>query len=412
MVAGAYTGRSSLYRRCTVAGPRVCSGLVLAGVVLCVVAVIHRGGPSIPALTLWLGATLALLLGLRSVGLRILGSVRPQQVAVVGHGPELPAHLTARLAGTPEVEIVATLCVPRTSGTSWPDQLQTLVHTGRMDRVVIDRDVPRGALVAMRALPKSVDITVVQDSDWMPGRRFLIEDLNGLSVVHAPSRPGPCSDLLKRAFDVCASACCLVLVAPFLAVVAMAIRRTTPGPALFRQRRTGRCGQPFTMLKLRTMREDAADMRQSLMRFNQAEPPLFKLEPDPRSTSLGRHLRRTHVDELPQLLNVLRGHMSLVGPRPLPVEEAVELARIAPSRHDVRPGITGPWQVSGGTALGTEELCRLDESYVAAHSFAEDLGILARTPAQLLRAPGSHRRSPPSPAFPEAAASPQSPPLR
>jgi lipopolysaccharide/colanic/teichoic acid biosynthesis glycosyltransferase len=216
-------------------------------------------------------------------------------------------------------------------------------------------------------------------------RRSPVEERDGLPILHGTPGPGLSYGVGKRILDVTVAACGLVLLAPLFAVLAVAVRRTSAGPAIFRQVRTGRGRRPFTLLKFRTMREDAPRLRAALTSSNQAEPPLFKLEPDPRATPLGRRLRRTHLDELPQLVNVLLGHMSLVGPRPLPVEEAACMSRLAPLRHDVRPGITGPWQVSGGIALSTAELCSLDESYAAAPSLSEDLRILARTARMLLR---------------------------
>lgn len=393
VVAGAYGGRSALQPGPAVAARRVIGALGLACTVLWIAGAAGGGRPSIPVLLLWAGVTVAVVVVLRSAGLRLLACVRPHRIAIVGPGSERPAQVAARLGRVVAVDVVATLCLPATDDTTWPDQLRELARTSRIDRVVIDRDVHRGAVVAMRALPKWVDITVVRGAEWTPGGS-LPEELEGLSVVHAPRRPGPLSEVLKRAFDIGVSAYCLVLLTPLLLAVAVGIRCTSPGPAIFRQLRTGRSGRPFVILKFRTMYEDAAELQAGLQPFNQAEPPLFKLEPDPRTTPLGRRLRRTHLDELPQLVNVMRGDMSLVGPRPVPVEEARQLASIAPSRHDVRPGITGPWQVSGGAALSTRELCRLDESYVAAHCMAEDLRILVRTPARLLSAPMLQPRGP------------------
>jgi lipopolysaccharide/colanic/teichoic acid biosynthesis glycosyltransferase len=376
-VAGAYAGRSALHRRKSVAASRIWLSLLLTGSALWGMEMTDRGAHSMTTVGLWLGATFILLLSFRWVGLWVLASVRPHRVAVVGLG-ELPGEVSTRLAARPDVLIVATLDVPDSSEVDWPDHLRALVAKERVDRVILSGGAPRSVGAAMRVLPRSVNLTVVRGCAAIR-HRALVEELHGMLMVHAPSRPGRLSDAIKRAVDVSVAVACLLMLAPFLAVVAVAIRRTSPGPALFRQTRTGRGGKPFVILKFRTMREDAAQMREGLLRFNQAEPPLFKLEPDPRATPLGRHLRRTHLDELPQLFNVLRGHMSLVGPRPLPVEEAAVLAPWVPSRHDVRPGITGPWQTLGGTELSTEELCQLDESYVAAHPVAEDLRILART---------------------------------
>jgi lipopolysaccharide/colanic/teichoic acid biosynthesis glycosyltransferase len=178
----------------------------------------------------------------------------------------------------------------------------------------------------------------------------------------------------------------IVVLVPLLAAIALVVRVTSKGPAIFRQIRTGRHGTPFVMLKFRTMVEDAPFRRDELIYANEADTPLFKIDDDPRATRFGRALRRTHLDELPQLLNVLRGDMSLVGPRPLPPEEAAAVTTTAPHRHDVRPGMTGLWQVSGGASLSTEELCELDSVYVRSMSLGLDCRILARTVSTLVRA--------------------------
>ena len=383
----AYACRPALLRTRTVAAPEVWRGLVLTGAVLFFVAPLN-GGASKEAVLLWLATGLLLVLVLRSVGLHLVTALRPQRVLLVHVGRGHPK-ASGRLWSMPGIRVVASLqvCDPRAAGA--PDgleELSRLLRTVRPDHVVVlCPELNAEAVKGLRGLQRGLDVSVVTNTVGFLNRRSLVEERDDLAVLHGGPSPGLSHAAGKRALDVAASACCLVLLAPLYAVLAVAIRRTSPGPAIFRQVRTGRGGRPFTMLKFRTMHEGAASLRDGLAAFNQAEPPLFKLEPDPRATPLGRRLRRTHLDELPQLVNVLLGQMSLVGPRPLPVEEAACMSRLAPLRHEVRPGITGPWQVSGGIALSTADLCHLDESYAAAASLADDFRILARTARMLLR---------------------------
>jgi lipopolysaccharide/colanic/teichoic acid biosynthesis glycosyltransferase len=181
----------------------------------------------------------------------------------------------------------------------------------------------------------------------------------------------------------------LVLLAPVMAGVALAVKVSSPGPVLFRQPRLGRDGRPFTFLKFRTMVSDADARLAEVADRNQADGLLFKIFEDPRVTPVGRFLRRTSLDELPQLWNVLRGDMSLVGPRPLPIG-LDELAGEARRRLRVKPGLTGLWQVNGRSDLSWSEMVRLDLRYVDRWSLGLDLAILVRTPAAVLARRGAY----------------------
>ncbi|MBC9733463.1 exopolysaccharide biosynthesis polyprenyl glycosylphosphotransferase [Nocardioides sp. zg-578] len=213
-------------------------------------------------------------------------------------------------------------------------------------------------------------------------------DLPMLHVRHAELTGA--RRLLEAAAERAAAALALVLLAPLLAVLALAVRRDTPGPALFRQTRVGRNGRPFSMLKLRSMVADAEERRGGVEALNETDGVLFKVRSDPRVTRVGAVLRRYSLDELPQLVNVVRGEMSLVGPRP-PLPEEVE--RYDPDtrrRLAVRPGITGLWQVSGRSDLSWEETVRLDLRYVDNWSLGLDLRILLRTVRAVLRHDGAY----------------------
>ncbi|HMP78646.1 MAG TPA: sugar transferase [Pirellulaceae bacterium] len=183
----------------------------------------------------------------------------------------------------------------------------------------------------------------------------------------------------KRAIDLIGSGMGLVLLAPFLGVVIWAIRRDSKGDAIFVQWREGLGGRPFRMYKFRTMRQDAEQMQDDLRFINEQDGPAFKLTDDPRVTRMGRWLRKTGLDELPQLWNVWRGEMSLVGPRPLPVQESECCAMWQRERLSVVPGITGIWQVSGGRNVTFDQWMRMDLAYVKHRSLWLDLRLLWAT---------------------------------
>jgi exopolysaccharide biosynthesis polyprenyl glycosylphosphotransferase len=194
----------------------------------------------------------------------------------------------------------------------------------------------------------------------------------------------------KRAFDVAGASLGLVALTPLLAVVALAVKLDSRGPVFFGQTRVGRGNRPFRIWKFRTMVADADALRDDLAALNQADGPLFKIDHDPRVTRVGRLLRRTSIDELPQLWNVLRNDMSLVGPRPGLPSEAVHWDAELRERLRVKPGITGMWQVHGRSDASFDEYARLDLYYVHNWSLLVDLGILARTVPTVLWSKGAY----------------------
>ncbi|MBI4261132.1 MAG: sugar transferase [Actinobacteria bacterium] len=196
--------------------------------------------------------------------------------------------------------------------------------------------------------------------------------------------------ILKRAFDLVVASVGLILVMPLWAVIAAAIRLDSPGPVLYRQERLGRAGEPFRMYKFRTMCVGAEELKEELGDSNRADGPLFKVPDDPRVTRAGRWLRRRSLDELPQLLNVVRGEMSLVGPRPPLREEVDQYEDWHLGRLDVAPGMTGLWQVSGRSDLTFDEYVRLDLFYIENWSLAYDLYVLAKTIPAVVSGRGSY----------------------
>lgn len=190
----------------------------------------------------------------------------------------------------------------------------------------------------------------------------------------------------KRSLDVIGAVVGLALFSPVMLAAAVAIRVSSPGPVLFRQRRSGLGGKPFTIYKFRTMVVDAPRLRQELLDRNEQDGPAFKIRNDPRVTPVGRFLRATSIDELPQLWNVLRGEMSLVGPRPLPCEEAEACEGWRRRRLDVTPGLTCIWQVRGRSSVSFDNWVRMDVNYIESRTLLHDLKLIVETvPAVLLR---------------------------
>jgi lipopolysaccharide/colanic/teichoic acid biosynthesis glycosyltransferase len=194
----------------------------------------------------------------------------------------------------------------------------------------------------------------------------------------------------KRVLDVAFSALLLVLLAAPMLVIAVLVKLTSGGPVFFRQMRAGADGEPFEMVKFRTMYEGAEQDREYLAHRNEQSGPVFKIAEDPRITRLGRFLRRSSIDELPQLLNVLRGQMSIVGPRPLPLDEAQQAEGPARLRTTVKPGLTCLWQISGRNDLAYNEWVRLDLYYIRHRSTLLDLLIVVQTIPAVLTGRGAY----------------------
>jgi lipopolysaccharide/colanic/teichoic acid biosynthesis glycosyltransferase len=195
---------------------------------------------------------------------------------------------------------------------------------------------------------------------------------------HEPAH-GLAARAAKRTFDLVGAILLLVLLAPAWLIIALAIKVDTPGPILFRQRRIGREGEAFSMFKFRTMVDGADEQKRALLHLNQAAEGLFKIDRDPRITNVGAWLRGTCLDELPQLLNVIGGRMSLVGPRPLVPEEDALITGGDRRRLAVRPGMTGVWQVGGASAIPIREMVVLDRGYLEDWSLWLDVKLLLLT---------------------------------
>jgi lipopolysaccharide/colanic/teichoic acid biosynthesis glycosyltransferase len=217
---------------------------------------------------------------------------------------------------------------------------------------------PRGAFGTAVQLKHVADLPVVEYNTWDVSRSTLF---------------------LKRCVDLVIGSIALVVIAPLLALVAIAVKTDSRGPRVFRQLRVGYRGEVFRILKFRTMVNDAEQRLPDLVSIERLPEPMFKLAHDPRVTRLGRFLRRTSLDELPQLLNVVRGQMSLVGPRPEQVEVADRYTEAQRFRLDVKPGVTGPMQVFGRGELTFEERLAVEREYIENLSVGRDFRLLAMT---------------------------------
>ncbi len=272
------------------------------------------------------------------------------------------------------------------------DDLPELCRTLGIGRVVVcfSRTHPERTIAMLKSLAGQVAVSIVPRYYELVTIRSNVEDVYGLPIIDiAPPSLSSGARFAKRLFDVVAASVILTVTSPVLLAAAVAVRLSGPGPVLFRQERAGRFGLPFEVLKFRTMVVGAEGERGALSLHNEVDGPLFKIRDDPRVTRVGRWLRRTSVDELPQLINVWKGDMSLVGPRPFVVEEAQAIEGWARKRFEARPGMTGLWQVSGRNELSYLELCRLDYLYVASWSFWWDVKILWQTPATIVKGRGA-----------------------
>jgi exopolysaccharide biosynthesis polyprenyl glycosylphosphotransferase len=221
--------------------------------------------------------------------------------------------------------------------------------------------------------------------------RLTVRPLGGFPIVYLePVRRDGWRAVAKRAFDIAFASLLLLVTLPVVLIAAVAVKLTSPGPVFFRQVRVGRDERIFKIYKLRTMVVDAEEMLTNLRGRNEADGPLFKMKDDPRVTQVGQFLRKTSIDELPQVWNVLRGEMSMVGPRPALAAELSEWPRSLRGRLRVKPGLTGMWQVSGRSSAAFGDYVRLDLYYVDNWSLLTDLAIVVRTVPAVLGSRGAY----------------------
>ncbi|HXW39470.1 MAG TPA: sugar transferase, partial [Acidimicrobiales bacterium] len=329
-----------------------------------------------------------------SFGLRGRMGVGVVPVIVVGTGKlaqTVASHLRAQ-RGVDFVGFVDDNPLGRGQVLGELDDLPEICRRYRVARVVVcfSKTHPERTTHMLKSLAGQVGVSIVPRYYELITFRSRVEDLSGLPIIDiAPTAMTTGARVLKRTCDVVVSSAALLVLSPLMLAIAAAVKVTSSGPVFFRQQRTGRNERPFFVLKFRTMYEDAESRRDELEHLNEMDGPLFKVTDDPRVTQVGRFLRRTSLDELPQLINVWKGDMSLVGPRPFVVAEASAIQGWARKRFEARPGMTGLWQVSGRNELSHLELCRLDYLYVASWSLWWDMQILWHTPATVFRGRGA-----------------------
>lgn len=349
-------------------------------------------------MVLWFGAISFLLVFAKEEAVRTLFRSRMAQpqfrkrYILVGVASEL-TWIRSQFQGHPDegVDVVAELDL----GGDTVTKLVDLLHEHSVNGVIISAEHTHFEQIetAIRACEiEGVETWLVADFFRTQISRTTLDDFHGRPVLVFRATPDvPWQTLVKHSLDFFASAIALALLSPLLLFVALAIKLTSPGPVFFRQQRAGLNGRPFTMYKFRSMVTDAEQLKHELAVLNEMSGPVFKISNDPRITAIGRFLRRYSVDELPQLLNILRGEMSLVGPRPLPVDEVQRFDDVAHRRRlSVRPGLTCLWQISGRNNLTDfAEWVRLDLDYIDHWSLWLDLKILFLTIPVVLTAKGA-----------------------
>jgi exopolysaccharide biosynthesis polyprenyl glycosylphosphotransferase len=326
--------------------------------------------------------------------------MQPRRTLIVGSGPE--AKLVHRkIEAHPEygLQVIGFLDGRGDSELGpilgSPSEVATIVDELDIDRVLLASSVAshEEMLDLVRTVRRpDVQVSIVPRYFEIFTSQATLDDVEGMPVVTLPPmRLGRSSRLLKRGFDVSVSGLALLFLTPLLALVALAIRLESPGGAIYRQPRRGRNGSTFQIAKFRSMFVGAEQQRDQVLHLNEVDGPLFKAKAgDPRVTRIGNFLRKSSLDELPQLWNVLRGDMSLVGPRPFVIYEADQITGWASRRLDMTPGITGLWQVLGRNDIPFEEMVKLDYVYVTNWSLWWDIKILVQTLPTVLKRQGAY----------------------
>ena len=276
------------------------------------------------------------------------------------------------------------------------EQLNSVISDQTVDEVLValpmDKYGPLVEAIVHQCEEQGIIVRLRTEMSNLHVARSYIDQLEGLAVLTIQSGPPDSWRLVvKRLVDIIVSAGVLIALAPLLVAVSLLIKLESRGPIFFTQERVGYNKRRFKILKFRTMLVGSDQQQHTLEHLNEADGPVFKIKNDPRITRVGKFLRRFSIDELPQLVNVVSGDMSLVGPRPLPVRdvERIEL-RWHKRRFSIRPGITCLWQVNGRSEIGFDDWVRMDLEYIDRWSLALDLRILLKTLPAVLQGPGAY----------------------
>jgi exopolysaccharide biosynthesis polyprenyl glycosylphosphotransferase len=343
------------------------------------------------AVALWL-LLFVLMLATRTLARRIARALAPEERCLVLGDPAAGAWLSSKLTGAHGINARIVGRVPLERDPPGTNGLPLLGTYDRLGIILAERDIDRVIIApghsyadhildaVRRVKALGVKVSVLPRLFEVVGSSVEFDNLDG-AVLLGVRRYGlsRSSRILKRSVDVTLAALLVVCLSPLLALMALAIKLDSPGPVFFRQRRMGRNDVPFEMLKFRTMVDGAEGQKDSLRERNEAGGGLFKIEDDPRTTRVGSIMRRTSLDELPQLFNVLKGDMALVGPRPLVIDEDKLVDGWRRRRLLLPPGMTGPWQIFGSARIPLNEMVKIDYLYGANWSLWLDVKILLRT---------------------------------
>lgn len=329
-----------------------------------------------------IGVDRVLIVGAGEVGRMVMRSMVAQ--------PELGYEIVGFLDDDP---VKSNTTIGRLRGLGALDSLPQVLQSTPLDEVIValpwhaHRKIVQ---VVQEVQQANVRPRIVPDLFALMLGRVQLDQINGIPLIGMqPVAITGINLAVKRMLDVLVSILALSLAAPFWLIVPLAIKLDSAGPVLFNQVRIGRDGRPFVVHKFRSMVANAEEQKDSLRALNEADGLMFKIKDDPRTTRVGRVLRRTSLDELPQFLNVLKGDMSLVGPRPALPEEVAQYEEWHKRRLEASPGITGLWQVSGRSLVGFEEMVLLDTFYCENWSFGLDLKILLRTIPRVILGKGA-----------------------
>jgi len=390
----AHPGASPWRGLCSAASPPVAAGGLAVAVLGVPVSAIGA-------------AVLMVVVASVAVGVRRrLRRTLPVRAIVLGDGPGIESALDRwsddshiRIVGGCLIEDSAAVAAARPR-TPFPlalghEELGALLDSTDAELVLVAGGHASASLqlreAAWQLETRQVSLALLGPLDSVAPHRLTTTAFGGATLVHiAPSRPAAVVRMAKSAVDRLAGLVLLVAAAPAIAVLVAMVRFETPGPGLFRQTRVGLNGKPFTMYKLRTMSQDAERLREAMATQNEVDGLLFKIRADPRITRVGRLLRRTSLDELPQLINVVRGEMSLIGPRPALPREVAAYDSTMRRRLAVKPGMTGLWQVSGRSDLPFDHALRLDLHYADNWRLRDDASIALRTARAVISSRGAY----------------------
>ena len=380
---------------------------VATWLVLIVLVLIEGARAPVGALIVFWLIAIVLVPLCRVISRRTIWSTAAMQerVLIIGAG-EVGHVLAAKISKHPEYRITLVGFLddgePRSNGAGGPpvptigafSDLQHVLLEQRVDRVIVAFSRARhdDFLRIVRACADlAVRVNIVPRLFEVVSSRALVDDVEGIPLLDVGHvELSRFNMVVKRAFDLVVGGCVFLLFLPILAVMAVVIKVDSRGPVFFRQERMGRGGKSFMIYKFRSMYVGADAMREDLAEQNEYSGPMFKIKLDPRVTRVGHFIRRWSIDELPQIINVMTGDMSLVGPRPLWVDEARQVRGWTQKRLDITPGITGLWQVLGRSDIPFDEMVKLDYMYVTGWSLSWDIKLLLQTIPAVLEKRGAY----------------------